>query len=419
MSISKITVLCLLLVINLFSKAANVDTWVQKTDFPGPARINAVSFSVRGQAFIGTGEDSQGNLLNDFWKYDPDLNAWSQVADFGGTARKGAVGFALDTLGYVGTGYDGTLFFKDFWSFNPISNSWQIEQELGLYTDPIYSSGRRDAVAVVALSKAYIMCGYDGSSGYVKQTWQFDPTADTCWTLKRNLANVSDIALFGRRWSVGFAIQDTVYLGTGFSFSQDLKKDFWKYNPLLDAWTQIADFGGDFRSNAIAFSLYNKGYVGCGISNSYENDVWRYDPFHNDWTAVASYGGSPICNGISFIIGNRAFAGLGNDSLYATQSDVWEYIPDSTSGIGELENNSVFTAYPNPVVDYLEINSTNFFPAKNTVCEIYSSSGQLCLQTVLSNSRTQLDLQSFSSGVYFYSITLNTKKITCRKFIKK
>ncbi|MBK6445692.1 MAG: T9SS type A sorting domain-containing protein [Bacteroidetes bacterium] len=43
----------------------------------------------------------------------------------------------------------------------------------------------------------------------------------------------------------------------------------------------------------------------------------------------------------------------------------------------------------------------------------------MCLQTVLSNSRTQLDLQSFSSGVYFYSITLNTKKITCGKFIKK
>ncbi|HRH66548.1 MAG TPA: T9SS type A sorting domain-containing protein [Bacteroidia bacterium] len=401
-----------------FSAAGSaVDSWTRRADFPGAARINAVSFVVHGQAFTGTGEDSQGNLLSDFWKFDPDLDTWSQVADFAGGGRKGAVGFSIDTLGYVGTGYDGVQFRKDFWQFNPVTNSWQSTQELGLYNAIAITNGRRDATAVVVESKAYVICGYDGSSGYLKQTWQFDPAADTCWTLKRNLGNVSDLVLFGRRWGVGFAIQDTVYFGTGFSFSQDLKKDFWKYNPLLDAWTQLADFSGDYRSNATGFSLFNKGYIACGTTNSYQNDVWRYDPFFNFWTAVSSYGGSPVCNGISFVINNRAFVGLGNDSLYNFKSDLWEYIPDSTSGIPE--NGDVFSIKisPNPVRSFMEIYSEKTGTENKAVFSLYNSSGRLCFQQVLTDSRTLLDCREFPGGIYFYSVSDGHKKNTCGKII--
>lgn len=399
------------------TNAANVDTWVRKADFPGAERINAVSFVINGQAFVGTGQDSQGNLLTDFWKFDPDLNTWSQVADFAGVARKGAVGFAIDTIGYVGTGFDNTNFLKDFWSFNPVSNTWQSEQELGLYNTIAITSGRRDAVAIVARSRAYILCGYDGSSGYVKQTWEFNPSADTCWTIKRNLGNVSDLANFGRRWATGFAIRDTVYFGTGFSFSQDLKKDFWKYNPLLDAWTQLADFEGEYRSNAISFSLFDKGYVGCGTSTSYQNDLWKYDPVFNSWMAVASYPGLPFSNGTCFVINNRAFAGLGNDSLLNIQTDLWEYTPDSTSSLPEYSAESGFTVYPNPAVDRLRINSNYISIKKDVVITIFNSKGQLSNKIPLDGQITEISLNTFSPGVYFYSISDSGKKITCGKFI--
>ena len=399
------------------TNAANVDTWIRKADFPGVERINAVSFVIHGQAFVGTGQDSQGNLLNDFWKFDPDLNAWSQVADFAGVARKGAVGFAIDTLGYVGTGYDDTNFLKDFWSFNPVSNTWQSEQELGLYNTSVNTNGRRDAVAVVARSRAYILCGYDGSSGYIKQTWEFNPSADTCWAIKRNLANVSDLATFGRRWATGFVIRDTVYFGTGFSFSQDLKKDFWKYNPLLDAWTQLADFEGEYRSNAISFSLFDKGYLGCGTSTSYQNDLWKYDPVFNSWIEVASFPGLPFSNGTCFVINNRAFAGMGNDSLLNIQSDLWEYTPDSTSSLPEYSSQSGFSVYPNPAVDRLSIYSNDISAKKDVVFSIFNSNGQLSGKIQLNEMNTEISLKTFSPGIYFYSIDDTHKKITCGKFI--
>ncbi|MFN8145486.1 MAG: kelch repeat-containing protein [Bacteroidia bacterium] len=406
-----------LLLIQSFNCFGTVDTWIQKADLPGIPRINAVSFVVNGQAFIGTGEDAQGNLLNDFWKFDPSVNAWSQVADFGGVPRKGSVGFAIDSLGYVGTGYDGTDFLKDFWQFSVSTNSWQQIQDLGQFGDPSSSSGRRDAVAVVANSKCYLICGYDGSSGYIKQTWQFDPSKDTSWALRRNLANVTDFTLYGRRWAVGFGIQDMVYFGTGFSFSQDLKQDFWKYNPLLDAWTQVADFGGSFRSNAVAFSMYNKGYVGCGTSAFYENDFWRYDPFDNNWTQVADYGGIPMCNGVSFVINNRGYAGLGNDSIYSMKTDMWEYTPDSTTGIEDNIYSEKVSVFPNPVNEMLNVELKSFKKNNPILFSLYNSTGQMILQEKITGEKTQLNLSSIPKGIFFYSLENGKQKITCGKIL--
>ena len=102
---------------------------------------------------------------------------------------------------------------------------------------------------------------------------------------------------------------------------------------------------------------------------------------------------------------------MGNDSLYATQSDVWEYIPDSTSGIGEIENNSVFTAYPNPVVDKIYINGLQqilHYEVRN-------------IQGVIIWEGKDIEQQNFSflsSGMYFLEFKSNTKQ-QILKFIKQ
>lgn len=400
---------------NLFSQGT--DTWTQKADFPGVPRMNAAAFVVNGQAFLGTGQDSLGNLLNDFWKFDPSTNVWAQVASFPGVNRKAAVGFAIGSKGYLGSGDDGSSYLKDFWEFNPATNSWLQVQDLGQYRSSL-SSGRRDAVAVVARSKAYLLCGYDGSSGYVKQNWEFDPTADTSWTLRRNLANVADATLFGRRWSSGFSIDDTVYFGTGYSFSQDLKSDYWKYNPLLDAWTQIADFGGSFRSNTISFALFGKGYVGCGTNRMFQEDLWRYDPHSNTWTQVASFGGGPRTNAVSFAVADHGFAGLGNDSMGILKNDMWEYIPDSTTGLLEPQDFNPQLVFPNPAVSTFTI--THPFPSVSEAVffSLYTAMGKCVRTLTLNKPQLQIDCSDLTPGVYYYSIRTTTKKFSGKLIVR-
>ncbi|HUM47371.1 MAG TPA: hypothetical protein PLD84_10605, partial [Chitinophagales bacterium] len=80
------------------------NTWTKKADLAGPARTDAVGFSIGTKGYIGTG--LSGGSKKDFWQFDPATNAWTQKADFGGTARLDAVGFAIGAKGYIGTGSD-------------------------------------------------------------------------------------------------------------------------------------------------------------------------------------------------------------------------------------------------------------------------------------------------------------------------
>src|SRR4030095_3716861 len=81
------------------------DTWTQKSNFPGSARVGPVSFVIDNIFYFGTGNILFGALLNDWWKYDPSNNTWLQLNNFGGAARYAAVGFSVSSKGYITTGF--------------------------------------------------------------------------------------------------------------------------------------------------------------------------------------------------------------------------------------------------------------------------------------------------------------------------
>lgn len=96
--------------------------WIQKADFGGIERVDAIGFSIGTKGYIGTGRNSlTAAEYVDFWEFDPSTNSWSQKADFGGGARHDAVGFSINNKGYVGTGVNvnGPVFFNDFWEYDP------------------------------------------------------------------------------------------------------------------------------------------------------------------------------------------------------------------------------------------------------------------------------------------------------------
>ncbi len=81
----------------------------------------------------------------------------------------------------------------------------------------------------------------------------------------------------------GFLIKDNIYLGLGASDTWTYSKVFWKYNITNKAWQQIASFPGDYRRNAISFSMNGKGYVGSGFIMTSKNDLWCYIPETDKW----------------------------------------------------------------------------------------------------------------------------------------
>jgi len=303
------------------------DNWIEKSDFSGTAREGAVGFSIGAKGYIGTGED--GSYRKDFWEFDPLSDSWTQKADFGGTARNFAVGFSIGAKGYIGTGYDETYNIQqDFWEFDPLLNTWTQKADFG-------GTARETAVGFSIGTKGYIGTGNDDSQSTNPREdfWEFDPLLNS-WTQK------ADFGGGVRSDAVGFSIGGKGYIGTGYDNISWIWKDFWEFDPLLNTWTQMADFGGTARENAVGFSIGDKGYIGTGLGWNCKKDFWEFDPSINSWIQKADFSGTARYPAVGFSIGDKGYIGTGSTDDYTLEKDFWEYIPDGFR-VGLLESNSL------------------------------------------------------------------------------
>lgn len=257
----------LLISAKAFVQGQAPDTWTDKNGLgmgiPAgstmPARYGAVSFSINGKGYIGTGYNNVPK--NDFWEFDPATNSLTQKANFGGSSRSQACGFSIGTKGYIGTGVGGG-YENDFWEYNPLLNTWTQKNNFG-------GSARGNAVGFSLGNKGYIGTGL-GLSTY-KDFWEFDPVTGN-WTQKTNFPEA-------RYAACAFAINSYGYVGTGNDSLGNAKKDFWEYDPSSNGWIQKGNFGGSVRNGAVGFCIGTKGYLGTGYNNgSYLNDFWEYEP---------------------------------------------------------------------------------------------------------------------------------------------
>ena len=84
------------------------------------------------------------------------------------------------------------------------------------------------------------------------------------------------------------------------------------------------------RTEAVGFSIGNKGYIGLGAGNygsdnligavTFNNDFWEFDPVTNVWTQKASYPGAGTLGSVGFSIGTKGYNGTGSGT-----NDFWEY----------------------------------------------------------------------------------------------
>jgi N-acetylneuraminic acid mutarotase len=136
--------------------------------------------------------------------------------------------------------------------------------------------------------------------------------------------------------AVAFTIGEKMYVGLGYSSLKGFSKvadDFYEYDPATNKWKSIAQFPGKARANAIVFVVNNKAYVGLGtnydrISKSdLYTDFYEYDPTKNEWTAKANFAGTTRNNPVYFTIGENGYFGTGNpDPFFAKNTnEFWQY----------------------------------------------------------------------------------------------
>jgi N-acetylneuraminic acid mutarotase len=62
---------------------------------------------------------------------------------------------------------------------------------------------------------------------------------------------------------------------------QQVKEDFWEYDPQTDSWAMKPQVGGPTRIFPCSFAVNGKGYVGLGTGTTvFERhlDFWQYTP---------------------------------------------------------------------------------------------------------------------------------------------
>lgn len=172
-------------------------------------------------------------------------------------------------------------------------------------------------------------------------------------TLPGSWEYVGAFSGYPRASAVSFTINGVAYVGGGVNFdavqqgisANGRLNDFWKYDPVT-GWKRVADFPGTARSQAVAFSLNGKGYVGTGNDGTYAlSDFYQFDPNNGakgTWTKINDFGftsdqGSASVTkrygSVAFTVNDgvkdRAFVGGGY--FIGALNDFWEY--DDTNNV--------------------------------------------------------------------------------------
>lgn len=397
-----------------FRAQPNSNEWNEMAIFGGGERERAVSFSIGLKGYIATGQDSANIVHNDLWEYEPASNTWTQKASIPAVGRRNAAGFSINGKGYVGTGIDspfgvgsGGNILSDFWEYNPQTNSWIPRASYpGNFGQGIYFS-----TSFSVDTKGYICCGKEAPSNYSNKTYEYNPSTNS-WFQKSNFPGGVRYAL------TSFSIGSKAYVGTG-TDEDIMRKDFYAFTPSSNSWVQIADMPISGRSACSTFSINNQGFVIFGTDGGFKDELWEYHVSFNMWFSRSAFPSSPRKGGIAFSVGNKGYAGIGKGNVGGLKKNFYEYTPAFPVGIDDLSDIVQLNIYPNPITDYVNF---SFQQYANYEILIFNIGGQLIKKLNLTENNTmKVNFSNVPEGLYIYQIKVNNliKPITGKLVVKK
>jgi RHS repeat-associated protein len=277
-----------------------LNTWTSITDFAGAPRDGAISFTIGNKIYVGLGYNN--SFLTDFWEYDITLSRWTKKSDFPGEGRGAWICFSIGNKGYLGTGLGtGSKMFNDFWEYDPSSDHWTRKTD-------VPGENTFNCAGFSVGNKGYIV------NAFSNNVWAYDPLTGA-WTQMANFVGS------GRQGAASFSIGDKAYMGLG-----DGKNDMWEYDFYRDSWTQKTNLT-EVKLVPKYFSIGSLGYVLSGLdaNEQVKNDFWKFNPSAGALT-ITSQNGNSVCQGQTGIA--YSIPAIANATSYA-----WSY-----SGTGATIN---------------------------------------------------------------------------------
>jgi N-acetylneuraminic acid mutarotase len=179
------------------------DVWQQKIDLPANDRHHPFYFGIGNYAYVGFGHgsvigpgsnpNSNSNIYNDFYRYDPSNDSWLQLSDFPSESRVAGTQFSYNGKGYILSGdgdNHGPLDSGEFWEYETSNDSWlQLNSHPG---DAIWAPGN-----FVIDCNVYFLLGQNNNtapSTYVGNIYQYKLSSD-CGCTDSIAENYSPIAI--------------------------------------------------------------------------------------------------------------------------------------------------------------------------------------------------------------------------------
>ncbi|MBN1629240.1 MAG: S-layer homology domain-containing protein [Thermoleophilia bacterium] len=311
--------------------AGNYWHQIEPAGVPPAARDRATMVSIpeSGAAIMFGGQGVTDEAFSDTWRFDLTDGTWTQLAPTGTTlvGRRGsaavyaAAGGEVVMFGGYGSGYLG-----DTWSYDPVADAWTQLQPGG--RTPVGRHGH-SMVYDSSRDKVIMFGGYDG--GYLNDLWEYDPVINA-WTELRPsgtlpVGRYDHSMLYDvlRHRVVLFAGQ----LNTGAS------NDLWEYDRAANQWTKVYPSGSAPSARAGFSMIYDsdtrQALLFGGRSNVAYDDCWAYGPAAETWTELQPVGKPPAARtGAAMIydsVGDRCilFGGADAGGLYL--GDIWELVP--------------------------------------------------------------------------------------------
>ncbi|MFN8143519.1 MAG: T9SS type A sorting domain-containing protein [Bacteroidia bacterium] len=173
-------------------------TFFRSADFPGAERKNCYAETVGHKGYLMLGVIAGGIQLNEVWEYDELSGVWTQKNNFPGPTRLEAFTFSVNGNIYLGCGYNGAVCYTDVWKYTPATDSWvQVAYFPGTNRDQ-YASFSYNGKGYIAFGR--VSC--TNNSG-TDEFWEYDPVGDQ-WT---QLTSAPDPI----PWSRAAVVNDKVY----------------------------------------------------------------------------------------------------------------------------------------------------------------------------------------------------------------
>ena len=267
----------------------NSNGWTNADPPTRPVRrvYHAMAYDSESDRVILFGGSGNGDVFNDTWAYDFNLNTWTDMDPAVRPPPRYGHAMAYDSQSdrvilFSGYGLNGN-YFDDTWAYDFNANKWTNK-------DPLPKPPMRycHATAYDAQSDRVILFGGDLAGGLFNDTWAYDFNTNAWTDMAPGLsppATLCDAMAYDSE-------SDRVILFGGYVSGVGVSNDTWAYDFNTNTWTNLDPPAKPpvRYEHAMAYDSGSDRLImfGGAGSSGYFNDTWAYDFNKNTWTNASA-----------------------------------------------------------------------------------------------------------------------------------